>query len=55
MIKSNIDFELREYIDNIDKYILDCIIISLDKKYKNSKDYKVLENIIDFSMEDEYE
>ena len=52
---SNIDFELREYIENIDKYILDGNIISLDKKYKNSNDYKVLENITHFSMEDDYE
>ena len=55
MIKSNVDYELREYIENIDKYILDGNILSLDKKYMNTKDYKVMENIIDFSMEDDYE
>lgn len=55
MIRSNIDFELREYVENIDKYILDGKIISLDKKYKDTRDYKVMEEIINFSMEDDYE
>ena len=55
MIKTNIDYEIREYIENIDKYILDGCIVTLDKKYQNTKDYKVMEKIINFSMEDDYE
>ena len=46
IIKSNIDYELNNYINNIDKIILDGNIITLDKKYKNNSDYKVYENII---------
>jgi len=46
IIKTNIDYELTNYINDIDKIILDGNIITLDKKYKNNKDYKVYENII---------
>ena len=48
MIKSNIDYEITNnfYISDIDKYILEGNIITLDKKYKNTKDYKIMENII---------
>jgi len=46
IIKTNIDYELTNYISDIDKIILDGNIITLDKKYKNNSDYKVYENII---------
>jgi len=46
IIKTNIDYELNNYINDIDKIILDGNIITLDKKYKNNSDYKVYENII---------
>ena len=46
IIKTNIDYELNNYIDEIDKIVLDGNIITLDKKYKNNSDYKVYENII---------
>ena len=55
VIKTNIDYELREYIDNIDKFILDGKILSLDKKYMSTKDYKVMEDIVDYSMRYDYE
>jgi len=46
IIKTNIDYELNNYINDIDKIILDGNIITLDKKYKSNGDYKVLESII---------
>ena len=46
IIKTNIDYELNNYINDIDKIILDGNIITLDKKYINTSDYKVYENII---------
>lgn len=54
IIKSNIDFELSSdfYIKDIDKIILEGKIITLDKKYKNHNDYKVLESIIDYAIGD---
>ena len=46
IIKTNIDYELNNYIVDIDKIILDGKIITLDNKYKSNSDYKVLESII---------
>ena len=46
IIKTNIDYELNNYINDIDKIKLDGNIITLDKKYKNNNDYKVYENNI---------
>lgn len=46
IIKTNIDYELNNYINDIDKIVLDGNIITLDKKYKNNSDYKVYESII---------
>ena len=55
IIKANVDYELSNnfFIKDIDKYIIDSNIITLDKKYINSKDYKVLETIIKDSWSDE--
>lgn len=49
IIKNNIDYVISNkfYIKDIDKYILEGNIITLNKKYINTKDYKVMENIID--------
>lgn len=49
IIKNNIDYVISNkfYIKDIDKYILEGNIITLNKKYINAKDYKVMENIID--------
>lgn len=48
VIKANIDYMLSSkfYIKDIDRYIMDGNIVTLNKKYFNAKDYKVLENII---------
>ena len=48
IIKSNIDYELSSkfYIKDIDKFVMDGNIVTLNKKYINSKDYMVLEGII---------
>lgn len=48
IIKTNIDYELSNkfYIKDIDKYIMDGNIITLNKKFINTKDYKVMENIV---------
>lgn len=48
IIKSNIDYSLSNkfYIKDIDKYVLDGEIVTLNKKLTNTKDYKVLESII---------
>ena len=46
IIKTNIDYELNNYINDIDKIILNGNIIALDKNYKSNNDYKVLERII---------
>jgi len=48
VIKANIDYSLSNkfYIKDIDRYIMDGNIITLNKKIMNTKDYKVLENII---------
>ncbi len=57
IIKSNIDYELSNkfYIRDIDKLILDGNIITLNKKYINTKDYKTLESIINDVIGDENE
>lgn len=49
IIKNNIDYEISDklYIRNIDKYIIDSIIPTMDKKYSNSKDAKILETILE--------
>lgn len=56
IIKNNIDYVISNkfYIKDIDKYILEGNIITLNKKYINTKDYKVMENIID-DLEVDYE
>ena len=46
IIKTNIDYEINNYISEIDKIILNGNIITLDKKYKSNNDYKVLERIV---------
>ena len=48
VIKSNIDYVISEkyYVKNIDQYILEYKIITLLKKYINTKDYMILDNII---------
>lgn len=48
VIKANIDYSLSNkfYIKDMDRYILDGEIVTLNKKMANTRDYKVLENII---------
>ena len=48
IINSNIDYEISNkfYIKNIDKYIMDGNIVTIDKKYSNSPHIKVFETII---------
>lgn len=48
IIKANIDYSLSNkfYIKDIDQYIMDGNIITLNRKITNTKDYKVLEGII---------
>ena len=55
IIKTNVDYELsnRFYIKDIDKYILDSIIPTMDKKIINTKDYKILESVVNDSWSDE--
>lgn len=57
IIKTNIDYELSNkfYIKDIDRYIIDGNIVTLNKKYINTKDYKVLESIINSIIGDEDE
>ena len=57
IIKNNIDYVLSNkfYIRDIDSYIMDGMIVTLDKKYMNSKDYHVLETIIDETVGDCHE
>lgn len=54
IIKANVDYELSNkfFIKDIDKYIVDSSIVTLDKKFSNTKDYKVLETIIKDSWSD---
>lgn len=48
IINSNIDYEISNkfYIKNIDKYIMDGNIVTIDKKYSNLPHIKVFETII---------
>ena len=48
VIKTNIDYSLSSkfYFKDLDRYIMDGEIVTLNKKLNNTKDYKVLENII---------
>ena len=48
VIKTNIDYSLSNkfYFRDLDKYIMDGEIVTLNKKLNNTKDYKVLESII---------
>lgn len=57
IIKSNIDYELSSkfYIRDIDKFVIDGNIVTLCKKYINTKDYKVLEGIINDMIGDKNE
>lgn len=57
IIKTNIDYELSNkfYIKDIDSFIIDGNIVTLNKKYINTKDYKVLESIINSVIGDEDE
>lgn len=57
IIKTNIDYELSNkfYVKDIDRFIMDGNIVTLNKKYINTKDYKVLENIINDVIGDEDE
>jgi len=57
VIKANIDYEISNkfYIKDIDKYIIDGNIITMDKKIINTKDYKILESIVLDSMGEDYE
>lgn len=57
IIKTNIDYELSNkfYIRDIDKFIMAGNIVTLNKKYINTKDYKVLENIVNDVIGDEDE
>ncbi|MBQ3021304.1 MAG: AAA family ATPase [Bacilli bacterium] len=57
VIKTNIDYELSSkfYIKDIDKYVMDANIITLDNKYINTEYYKVLEGIVDYAIGEDYE
>jgi len=57
IIKTNIDYEISNkfYIKNIDKYIIDGNIITMDKKIKETKDYKIMESIVIDIMGEENE
>ncbi len=57
ILKSNIDYVISEkfYIKNIDNYIMDGNIVTLDKKYINTSDYKILESIVIDNLGDNYE
>lgn len=57
IIKDNIDYVISSklYIKNIDGYIMNGDIITLNKKYVGTKDYKVLDSIIEDALGDSYE
>ena len=57
IIKNNIDYVISNkfYIKNIDGYIMNGDIITLNKKYVGTKDYKVLDSIIEDALGDSYE
>ena len=54
IVKANIDYIISNkfYIKDIDNYLIDGNIITLDKKNINTSDYKVLSQIIDDIMGD---
>ena len=57
IIKANIDYVLSDkfYIKDIDNYIMNGNIVTLNNKLINSKDYKVLDNIVLDITEDNHE
>lgn len=57
VIKANIDYSLSNkfYVKDIDRYVMDGNIVTLNKKFINTKDYKVLENIILDILGEDYE
>lgn len=57
VIKTNIDYELssKYYIKDIDKYVMDANIVTLDNKYINTEYYKILENIALYGIGDNNE
>ena len=57
IIKDNIDYIISNkfYIKNIDGYIMNGDIVTLNKKYVGTKDYKVLDSIIEDALGDSYE
>lgn len=57
VINNNIDYEISNklYIKNIDKYIMDGNIVTLDKKYSNSNYVKVFNTIVNDILGDNNE
>jgi len=57
IIKTNVDYEISNkfYFKDIDKYIIDGNIITMNDKIINTKDYKILESILIDSMGEEDE
>lgn len=57
IIKNNIDYVIsyKFHIKNIDHYIFDGNIVTMDKKYLNYKDYKIMESIVLANLGDENE
>ena len=57
IIKSNIDYIISNkfYIKDIDNYIMDGNIVTLNKKYVTNKDYNVLNSIISDVLEENHE
>lgn len=57
VINNNIDYEISNklYIKNIDKYIMDGNIVTIDKKYSNSNYVKVFNTIVDDILGDNNE
>ncbi len=57
IVKNNIDYILSDkfYIKDIDNYIMDGQIVTLNKKFINNKDYKVMETLLKDSLGDNNE
>ena len=57
VINNNIDYEISNklYIKNIDKYIMDGNIVTIDKKYSNSNYVKVFNTIVNDILGDNNE
>ena len=57
VINNNIDYEISNklYIKNIDKYIMDVNIVTIDKKYSNSNYVKVFNTIVNDILGDNNE